>query len=103
MLKSPLKLWYEFKDKFNSMAGRSSDTEMETISSKGKRDDRTYARKKNAERLKETLRRSAWEYCREQVKYAVRIPSWTAGNDRCESCSKESALCGIFNLKVKRL
>lgn len=32
-------------------------TEMETISSKHKWDDRAYAGKKNAERCKETLRR----------------------------------------------
>lgn len=88
MLKSPLKTWYEFKDKFSSVAGRSSDTEMETICSKCKRDDRDYAGKKNAERFKETRRRLAWEYCREQVKYAVRIPSWTAGNDRVKAAVK---------------
>lgn len=34
---------------------------METISSKCKRDDRAYEGKKNAERRKETFRRSAWE------------------------------------------
>lgn len=101
MLKSPLKISYELKKKSDSAAGGSSDTE--TISSKCKRDDRAYAGKKNAERCKETLRRSAWEYCREQMKYAVRIPSWTAGNNRCEICSKESVLCGIFELTVKRL
>lgn len=53
MLKSPLKIWYEFKKRFNS------DTEMETISSECKRGDRAYAGKKNAERCKEPLRRSA--------------------------------------------
>lgn len=84
------------------MAGGSWDTEMETISSKCKRDDRAYEGKKNAERCKETFRRSAWEYCREKMKYAIRIPSWTAGYDRCESCSKESALCGIFKLTSKK-
>lgn len=57
MLKSSLQIWYEFKKKFDSAAGGSSDLEIETISSKCKRDDRAYAGKKNAERCKETLRR----------------------------------------------
>lgn len=34
---------YEFKNKFDSMTGGSSDTELETIISKCKRECRTYA------------------------------------------------------------
>lgn len=74
---------YKFKNKFDSMAGGSSGKEVERISSKCKREYRTCAgKKKNAERHKEMIRRSAWGYCRKQVKYAVRIPSRTAVNDK---------------------
>jgi len=37
---------HEFKNKFDSMAGGSSDTEMERVSSKCKREYRTYTEKK---------------------------------------------------------
>lgn len=75
---------YKFKNKFDSMAGGPSDTEVERISSKCKSQCRTYAgkKKKNAERHKEMIWRSAWGYCRKQVKYAIRIPSGTAVNDK---------------------
>lgn len=47
----PLKDKYDFKNKFDSMAGGSADAEMERISSKCKREYRTYAgKRKNAER-----------------------------------------------------